>query len=98
MLHMCSTRHLPQPARDLLPCGAHAGLLRSAHQPAQARPRGARNVAAAAAAGTPAAQPQRAVVILPGLGNNAKDYTALSSQLASRQLHVEVASVARLDW
>mmetsp|Transcript_42427 Transcript_42427/g.100690 ORF Transcript_42427/g.100690 Transcript_42427/m.100690 type:complete len:329 (+) Transcript_42427:170-1156(+) len=40
----------------------------------------------------------RAVVILPGLGNSSGDYTALSTLLTDRGLHVETASVARIDW
>lgn len=43
--------------------------------------------------------PDRAVVILPGLGNNAADYAALAAQLrAQHRLHTEVAPVARVDW
>lgn len=38
------------------------------------------------------------MVILPGLGNNSKDYAALVEQLQQRGLHVEVAPVNRLDW
>ncbi|KAL4446771.1 hypothetical protein ABPG77_008015 [Micractinium sp. CCAP 211/92] len=41
---------------------------------------------------------QRSVVILPGLGNNAKDYEGLAGLLRDRGLHVEVAPVSRLDW
>jgi predicted alpha/beta hydrolase len=40
----------------------------------------------------------RSVVVLPGLGNNSKDYAGLAEQLQQRGLHVEVAPVARLDW
>ncbi|EFN57019.1 hypothetical protein CHLNCDRAFT_21429, partial [Chlorella variabilis] len=40
----------------------------------------------------------RSVVILPGLGNNSKDYSGLVDQLQQRGLHVEVAPVSRLDW
>jgi alpha-beta hydrolase superfamily lysophospholipase len=38
------------------------------------------------------------VVILPGLGNNSKDYEGLVEQLQQRGLHVEVAPVNRIDW
>ena len=38
------------------------------------------------------------MVILPGLGNNSKDYDRLVGQLQQRGLHVEVAAVSRLDW
>ena len=38
------------------------------------------------------------MVILPGLGNNSKDYEGLAAQLGTRGLHVEVAPVKRLDW
>lgn len=54
-------------------------------------------VAAAAAEPLVSAAP-RSVVILPGLGNNSKDYAGLVEQLAGRGLHCEVAPVARLDW
>eukprot|EP00887_Chlorella_sp_A99_P002922 scaffold24.g2922.t1 len=53
---------------------------------------------AAAAAAAYGAAPLRSVVILPGLGNNAKDYAQMASELHSRGLHVEVAPVTRLDW
>lgn len=52
---------------------------------------------AAAAADLPGGS--RAVVVLPGLGNNAGDYGKLSTQLQeSYGVHVEVANVSRLDW
>lgn len=38
------------------------------------------------------AMAQRAVVLLPGLGNNSKDYKAVGEALESRGLHVQVAS------
>ncbi|CAG9461014.1 unnamed protein product [Pedinophyceae sp. YPF-701] len=42
---------------------------------------------------------KRAVVVLPGLGNNAKDYDGLADLLRDRlDVHVDVAQVARLDW
>ena len=43
---------------------------------------------------------QRAIVILPGLGNNQSDYTKLSSLLTSKDpsLVVTTANVSRLDW
>ncbi|PSC73077.1 alpha beta-hydrolase [Micractinium conductrix] len=67
--------------------------------PAPAQRRHPRRAAAVATTdGAPAAAPSRAVVILPGLGNNAKDYAPLAGLLAERGLHVEVAPVARLDW
>jgi pimeloyl-ACP methyl ester carboxylesterase len=45
-----------------------------------------------------ASSPERAVIILPGLGNNAADYTNLAAQLTEQNLHVEIAPVARIDW
>jgi len=42
--------------------------------------------------------PERAVIILPGLGNSAADYSNLAVQLQTKNLHVEVAPVARIDW
>jgi hypothetical protein len=62
--------------------------------PAPCAPR--RRPAAAAAAAAPAA-PRRAVVVLPGLGNNAADYAPLAALLAQDpyNLHVEVAAIAR---
>jgi pimeloyl-ACP methyl ester carboxylesterase len=42
--------------------------------------------------------PERAVIILPGLGNNAADYSNLAAQLQTQNLLVEVAPVARIDW
>ncbi|KAL4517201.1 hypothetical protein Ndes2437B_g06808 [Nannochloris sp. 'desiccata'] len=45
-----------------------------------------------------ASSPERAVIILPGLGNNAADYSNLAAQLQTQNLHVEVAPVARIDW
>jgi hypothetical protein len=45
------------------------------------------------------ATPERAVIILPGLGNNAADYNILAAQLEILEnLHVEIAPVARIDW
>ena len=38
------------------------------------------------------AKAQRAVVLLPGLGNNSKDYKAVEEALESRGLHVQVLS------
>lgn len=43
-------------------------------------------------------KPQRGVVILPGLGNSAADYAAISADLKERGLAVEVARVSRPDW
>ena len=43
----------------------------------------------------------RSVIVLPGLGNNSKDYAQLAGllqQQAGGGLHVEVADVSRLDW
>jgi alpha-beta hydrolase superfamily lysophospholipase len=51
-----------------------------------------------AAAADPGTSPSRAVVVLPGLGNNSKDYERLVEQLQRRGLHTEVAQVSRLDW
>lgn len=39
-----------------------------------------------------------AVVILPGLGNEAGDYTALAAELESRNFCTRTAQVARIDW
>ena len=36
------------------------------------------------------AKSQRAVVVLPGLGNNSQDYKAVGEALESRGLHVQV--------
>ncbi|KAI3434819.1 hypothetical protein D9Q98_002876 [Chlorella vulgaris] len=52
----------------------------------------------AAAAASASAAASRSVVILPGLGNNSKDYEGLAEQLQQRGLHVEVAPVNRIDW
>lgn len=41
---------------------------------------------------------QRGVVILPGLGNNAADYDAISADLKIRGLAVATAQVSRPDW
>ncbi len=41
---------------------------------------------------------ERAVVILPGLGNNDKDYINLAAQLTQQDLHIEIAPVGRIDW
>ena len=37
------------------------------------------------------AKAQRAVVVLPGLGNNSQDYKAVGEALESRGLHVQVS-------
>ena len=53
----------------------------------------------ASSASASAAAPRRAVVVLPGLGNNAADYGKLQIRLQEGYgLHVEVAPVARIDW
>ena len=41
---------------------------------------------------------QRAVVLLPGLGNNSQDYAPMADTLQQRGLHVQTAAVARADW
>ena len=41
---------------------------------------------------------QRGVVVLPGLGNNSKDYAILAEDLRKRGLKVDIAKVTRLDW
>jgi hypothetical protein len=68
---------------------------RAPRVPAAPAPRAPRRRPAAAA--TAPAAPRRAVVILPGLGNNAADYAPLAALLAQEpyNLHVEVAAVAR---
>lgn len=38
------------------------------------------------------------IVILPGLGNNKKDYEPLAALLRERDLTVEIADVSRPDW
>ena len=43
-------------------------------------------------------KPKRAVVLLPGLGNNSQDYAAVAQALQARGLHVQTAAVARADW
>ena len=43
-------------------------------------------------------KPQRAVVLLPGLGNNSQDYEAVAQALQAHGLHVQTAAVARADW
>lgn len=45
-----------------------------------------------------ASETERAVVILPGLGNAGRDYDALAKSLSSRGVHVETAAVSRADW
>ena len=37
-------------------------------------------------------------MILPGLGNNSADYSAVAADLQGRGVPVEVAKVTRLDW
>jgi NAD(P)H-hydrate repair Nnr-like enzyme with NAD(P)H-hydrate epimerase domain len=41
---------------------------------------------------------QRGVLILPGLGNNAADYTKLAGLLQEKGMAVQVAQVERIDW
>ncbi|CAL8463623.1 g3157 [Coccomyxa elongata] len=41
---------------------------------------------------------KRAVVLLPGLGNNSQDYRAMSQALEERGLRVQTAAVTRADW
>jgi NAD(P)H-hydrate repair Nnr-like enzyme with NAD(P)H-hydrate epimerase domain len=45
-----------------------------------------------------ASRPLRAVVLLPGLGNNSQDYAAVGEALRNRGFHVETARVSRVDW
>jgi hypothetical protein len=40
----------------------------------------------------------RGVLILPGLGNSAKDYEALSEALRTKGLDPEIVAIARADW
>jgi NAD(P)H-hydrate repair Nnr-like enzyme with NAD(P)H-hydrate epimerase domain len=42
--------------------------------------------------------PQRGVLILPGLGNNAADYTKLADLLQDKGMAVQVAQIERIDW
>lgn len=52
-------------------------------------------------AGASAAAPgpsKRAVVLLPGLGNNSQDYKDMGVALEQRGLHVQTAAVTRIDW
>ena len=44
------------------------------------------------------AQKSNSIVILPGLGNNKKDYEPLAALLRKRDLVVEIADVSRPDW
>ena len=37
-------------------------------------------------------------MILPGLGNNTKDYEPLAKAIRERGLLVDTAKIARLDW
>lgn len=46
----------------------------------------------------PATSPSRAVVILPGLGNAANDYTKLAAAAQSMGLYVTTTQVSRVDW
>jgi len=41
---------------------------------------------------------KRAVVLLPGLGNNSQDYKDMGVALEQRGLHVQTAAVTRADW
>ena len=52
----------------------------------------------ACASATPAGGSKRAVVLLPGLGNNSQDYKALGQALEERGLIVQTAAVTRVDW
>lgn len=46
-----------------------------------------------------ASSSRRAIIILPGLGNNSSDYSKLSFLLQQRNnAHVEIPSISRLDW
>jgi len=61
--------------------------------------RPARRAASAARASAPSAAAPRAVVILPGLGNDAADYAPLADLLRrSGAAHVAVAPVERWNW
>ncbi len=41
---------------------------------------------------------RRGVLVLPGLGNNAADYAALSILLAGQGYSVKTVAISRLDW
>lgn len=41
---------------------------------------------------------RKGVVVLPGLGNNKKDYDAIAADLEEQGLVVNVAEVTRIDW
>ena len=41
---------------------------------------------------------RRSVIILPGLGNNARDYDDMALELRNRDLLVHTVDVARIDW
>lgn len=41
---------------------------------------------------------RKGVVVLPGLGNNKKDYDAIAADLEEQGLIVNVAEVTRIDW
>lgn len=57
-----------------------------------------RQMRARCAAASDAAGKQRGVVILPGLGNAAGDYAAISEDLRAHGLAVATAPVARWQW
>lgn len=48
--------------------------------------------------GSASPKAKRAVVLLPGLGNNSQDYKAVGEALTGRGLHVQTAALTRLDW
>ena len=50
------------------------------------------------AASTVSGSGKRAVVLLPGLGNNSQDYRDMSRALEERGLSVQTAAVTRADW
>ncbi|EIE27676.1 alpha/beta-hydrolase [Coccomyxa subellipsoidea C-169] len=52
----------------------------------------------ASANGASAGGSKRAVVLLPGLGNNSQDYKAMGQALEERGLIVHTAAVTRVDW
>lgn len=52
----------------------------------------------ASAYGASAGGSKRAVVLLPGLGNNSQDYKAMGQALEERGLIVHTAAVTRVDW
>lgn len=98
------TRHPAGAPLTCGPCGSASQPTQCTHTCA-ARARAPTRMAPTPPASTHArwllahfSRPQRGVIILPGLGNNQADYTALSAQLEARGYAVETVPIARIDW